>query len=114
MKGFRLLAYALVMAGWLGCLTVAHAAAQAGTGTISGTVVDEQGAAIPGAIVTVTETATGATRTAASSAEGVFRVAGLSAGRYSVDVNLDGFQPLKVTDIPLAPAEVRSLERLQM
>src|SRR5687768_3022301 len=114
MKGFRPLAYALVMAGWLGCLTVAHAAAQAGTGTISGTVVDEQGAAIPGANVTVTELATGATRTATSSAEGVFRVAGLSAGRYSVDVNLDGFQPLKVTDVPLAPAEVRSLERLQL
>ena len=29
-------------------------------------------------------------------------------------MNLDGFQPLKVTDVPLAPAEVRSLERLQL
>ena len=85
-----------------------------GTGTLSGTVVDDQGAAIPGANVTVTESATGATRTAASSAEGVFRLAGLPAGRYTLDMNLDGFQPLKMTEIPLAPAEIRSLERLQL
>ena len=64
--------------------------------------------------MTATELATGATRTAASNAEGVFRLAGLPAGRYTVDVTLDGFQPLKVTDVPLAPAEIRSLEKLQL
>ncbi len=41
----------------LACLaTAVHVRAQAGTGTLSGTVVDEQGAAVPGANVTATET----------------------------------------------------------
>lgn len=115
MSRLRSRAYAIFMASLLCFFAVpTHLAAQAGTGTFSGTVVDEQGAAIPGAIVTVTELATGATRTAASSAEGVFRLAGLAAGRYNVDVALDGFQPLKITDVSLAPAEIRSLEKLQL
>src|ERR687898_22199 len=115
MKHLRLPVCAIVIGSLLWCLaTAANAAAQAGTGTLAGRVVDEQSAAIPGATVTVTELATGAMRTASSDAEGVFRLAGLPAGRYTVDVTLDGFQPLKVTDVPLAPAEVRSLERLQL
>jgi len=115
MKNFRPRVYALLMATLLFHMVApADLAAQAGTGTLSGTVVDEQGAAIPGANVTVTEFATSATRTTASNAEGVFRLAGLPAGRYTVDVALDGFQPLKVTEVSLAPAEIRSLERLQL
>jgi hypothetical protein len=115
MRSLRAPVSAMFLAAVLCALTATvDLSAQAGTATLSGTIVDEQGAAIPGANVTVTELATGATRIAASSAEGVFRLAGLPAGRYSVDVALDGFQPIKVTDVPLAPAEVRSLERLQL
>jgi hypothetical protein len=105
MNRLRPRAYALFIAASLGFVSApAHLAAQAGTGTFSGTVVDDQGAAIPGANVTATELATGATRTTASNAEGVFRLAGLPAGRYTIDVTLDRFQPLKVTEVPLAPA----------
>jgi hypothetical protein len=115
MTHLRARAYALLLTAVLFCVSVpTYLAAQAGSGTLSGTVVDEQGAAVPGANVTATELATGATRTAASNAEGVFRLAGLPAGRYTVDVNLDGFQPLKITDVPLAPAEIRSLEKVQL
>ena len=50
-------AYAIVVGVVLACLaTAVHVRAQAGTGTLSGTVVDEQGAAVPGANVTATET----------------------------------------------------------
>ena len=113
MNRFRPRAYALLIAAFLSCVSApAYLAAQAGTATLSGTVIDEQGAAVPGANVTATELATGATRTAASNAEGVFRLAGLPSGRYTVDVTLDGFQPLKVTDVPLAPAEIRVLDGL--
>ena len=93
------------------CLAgAATAAAQAGTGTLTGRVLDGQGAAVPGALVTVTEVATGAVRTATSDGDGAFRFPALPAGRYTVDVTLSGFAPLKMTDVPLAPAEVRSLE----
>ena len=30
-----------------------------------------------------------------------------SPGRYNVDVTLNGFAPLKMTDVSLAPAEVQ-------
>jgi hypothetical protein len=90
------------------------AAAQAGTGTLTGRITDTQGASIPGALVTATEEATGAVRTATSEVDGGFRLPGLPAGRYTVDVTLDGFAPLKVTEVPLAPAEVRALENLQL
>ena len=115
MNCLRPRAYALLIAALFFVVSApAHLAAQAGSGTFSGTIVDDQGAAIPGANVTATEIATGATRTTASNPEGVFRLAGLPAGRYTIDVTLDGFQPLKVTDVQLAPAEIRSLEKLQL
>ncbi len=91
-----------------------EALAQAGTGTLTGRIVDTQAAAIPGALVTATEEATGAVRTTTSDMDGAFRVPGLPTGRYTVDVTLSGFAPLKVTAVPLAPAEVRSLENLQL
>jgi hypothetical protein len=88
--------------------------AQAGTGTLAGRVVDDQGGAIPGALVTITEQATSAVRTVDSGPDGGFRVAGLPAGRYNVDVSLSGFATLKMTDVSLAPTEVKSLEKLQL
>ena len=92
-------------------MVATHAAAQVGTGTLTGTVLDAQGAAVPGALITVTEQATGAVRTTSSNPEGSFRVPALLAGRYSLQITLDGFRPLNLTDVPLAPAEVRDLGR---
>jgi hypothetical protein len=94
--------------------TPRHAAAQAGTGTLTGTIIDGQGASVPGALVEATEQATGAARTATSDTDGAFRLAGLPPGRYTVDVTLSGFAPVKMTDVPLAPAEIRSLEKVQL
>jgi hypothetical protein len=64
--------------------------------------------------VAVTEVATGAVRTAPADSEGVFRFPALPQGRYSLKVELDGFTPVTMTDISLAPAEVRNLGRLQL
>jgi hypothetical protein len=61
-------------------------------GTISGVVQDESAAAIPGATVTVTNTATGILRTTVSDEGGRYRVAGLIPGAYEVQVELQGFQ----------------------
>ena len=61
-------------------------AAQVGNGTLSGTVVDAQGASLPGALVTVTEQATGAVRTVPSDRDGVFRLPALPPGRYNLEV----------------------------
>ena len=99
------------------CLMLAAGAsawAQVGNGTLTGTVVDAQGGALPGATVTVTEQATNAVRTATSDRDGVFRVPALPPGRYNLDVTMSGFASLKIADVSLAPAEVKSLEKIQL
>ena len=103
---------ALVIMGWM--LALATLGAQAGNGTLTGTVVDAQGAALPGAVVAVTEEATGAVRTIPSNHEGVFRLAALPPGRYRVEVTMDGFSPLNLTDVSLAPAETKNLGNVPM
>src|SRR4029450_13716207 len=55
-----------------------------------------------------------AARTIVSDKDGVFRIPALPPGRYSLEITMEGFSPLKVTDVPLAPAEVRSLEKLEL
>src|SRR4030095_12292324 len=92
----------------------ANVRAQVGNGTLTGTIVDAQGGALPGATVTVTEQATNAARTITTDRDGVFRIPALPPGRYNLEITMDGFSPLKVTDVPLAPAEVRSLDQIEL
>ena len=72
-------------------LLAAPAAAQQTTGAITGRIVDDQGAAVPGATVSVKNDATGFQRTAASDAEGIFRLAALPVGSYDLLAELQGF-----------------------
>ena len=88
--------------------------AQGGNGTLTGTVVDETGAALPGATVNATEASTGTVRTAVSSETGVFRMAALNQGRYTLTVELASFRTLNVADINLQSAEVRDLGKLAL
>ena len=66
--------------------------AQAPTGTISGSVLDESGAVIPSAEVTITNKATGAVRNSKSDASGVFSAPVLPAGEYEVKATVAGFR----------------------
>ncbi len=69
------------------------AAAQfGGTGTIQGTVTDNMAAVLPGAKVTVTNIATGTTRTATTTRSGFYSVPALTAGQYTVAVSAPGFR----------------------
>ena len=69
------------------------ASAQADTGLISGTIKDPSGAVVPGATVTVTNNATGATRTAQSGGDGAYVIPGLAPGVYSIAVTSSNFAP---------------------
>jgi hypothetical protein len=75
--------------------------AQAGTAGLSGTVKDPQGASVPGATVTATNTATGATRHVATNQEGAFNLPGLAPGTYTVKVELGGFKTVQHENVPL-------------
>ena len=63
----------------------------------TGSVMDQAGAAVAGATVTVREMATGATRTATTNAAGQFTLAGLAPGEYEVQVAVAGL-PRRVAD----------------
>lgn len=67
------------------------ARAQTINGNVVGTVTDEQGAAVPGVTVTVTNVENGQSRTATTNEEGLYRIAGLPVGTYSVKLEKSGF-----------------------
>jgi len=69
-----------------------HAWAQAGTAGLTGTVKDSQGAVVPGATITITNTATGGSRTTVSNETGIYNLPGLPPGNYTLKVELSGFR----------------------
>ena len=84
MKKTLILALALVM------VAAGLATAQTLTSTVSGKVVDQQGAVLPG--VTVTLTGSTGVKTTVSDARGEFRFVGLTPGRYDIKSELQGFR----------------------
>jgi hypothetical protein len=58
---------------------------------VRGRVTDAAGGALPGAIVTLENLATGAASTLASDAEGAYAFADLGVGLYRVSASLSGF-----------------------
>jgi len=75
-------------------LCAADASAQQTTGSIIGRVLDDQGASIPGATVSVASPSTGFTRSDVSDAEGVYRLRALPVGTFDLTVELSGFASL--------------------
>jgi len=65
------------------------ASAQALVGSVAGKVIDEQGAVLPGVVVTLTGKTGGKTQTTDN--QGEYRFLGLEPGPYSVKADLQGF-----------------------
>ena len=82
--------------------------AQGSNSSISGTVVDSGGGAIPGAAVVVTSEA-GTTFETITNTEGVFNVPALRTGTYKVAVSLAGFKTFE-TEVRLLPATPASIK----
>ena len=64
-------------------------------GQVGGVIVDPNGAVIPGAEVTVTNTQTGTTLTTRSDDEGLWRIAGLQPGAVKVAIAFPGFKKMQ-------------------
>jgi hypothetical protein len=90
-------------------LAAPHVYGQA-TGSISGTVSDPSGAAVPGVKVTVTAPATGLSRSSTTNQSGEYLVPLLGVANYTVQVELQGFQTAKAEDIRLQVDEHRELD----
>ncbi len=80
------------------------------TGSISGTVTDVTGSAVPNAKVTVTAPATGSSRSSSTNDSGEYIVPLLGVANYNVQVELPGFQTVKADDIRLQVDEHRELD----
>lgn len=90
-------------------MAVAPLRAQIVGGTISGTVEDVSGAALPGAAVTVRNVETGAVRLVTSGADGRFYAPSVPVGQYAIAVSHDGFQTQKRDGIGLAIGQTLDL-----
>ena len=69
------------------------------TVAISGRIMDQNGAVIPGAEVRAILVKTGQTRSTTSDADGRYRLIQLEPGTYSVQASFNGFAPLEMTGI---------------
>ena len=81
------------------------ACAWAQEGSITGTVKDASGAAVPGATVTITNIEQGASHTTTTNATGDYLVSGLLAGHYNINITAQGFQQYVIKDLTLRVAD---------
>jgi hypothetical protein len=86
-------------------LSLASSQAQVTSGSVSGTVIDSQGAAVPGAKVTLTDAVQATTRTMNSSAEGNFFFTPVLPSTYTVVVESAGFKKFEKTGIKVSPGD---------
>ncbi len=80
-------------------LAAGPASAQDPRAAIQGRVTDTSGAAVPGATVTITNTATGTRNTAVSNENGIYAFPFVTPGTYDVAVELSGFKRVEQRDV---------------
>jgi hypothetical protein len=87
---------------------VARGSAQYLTGSVVGTVIDQSGAIVPEARVTVTNERTGLTRQTVTDSRGHYRAVDLPEGTYTITVAATGFIPLKKTGVQVVIGQVNA------
>src|SRR5229473_1872524 len=83
--------------------------AQVEQGAIAGVVVDPTGASMPKAKVTATNQATGTVAIAETTEDGYYKVPYLTAGKYNVAVEKDGFSVNRVADVPVLVGQISTI-----
>ena len=79
------------------------------SGSVSGTVLDATGAAVPGAIVTVTQLDTGRQTTVTANGSGNYVFPSLVPAHYSVKVTARGFESFHKSDVVLQENQALNL-----
>src|SRR5688572_22642989 len=86
------------------------ALAQQTTGTIAVRIVDDQDAAIPGAVVTALSLVTGLVRETTSDENGLYRLPALPVGAYDVAAQVQGFARFARGNIVVNVGQTRDLD----
>jgi hypothetical protein len=89
-------------------LLTAFVSGQSDRGTITGTVTDSSGAAVPGANVTVTNLATNANSTAVTTGDGVYSIVALQPGSYRVRIEKSGFKRAEIGQVAVVVGNTTS------
>ena len=92
----------MLLAAFLIFTCTSHVAAQ--SGTVSGTVVDETGARVPGASVTLTGPKSRDTRL--TDATGAYQFTGVAPGEYEIVATASGFAPARQSAITVGSSPV--------
>jgi Carboxypeptidase regulatory-like domain len=90
------------------CVFAAPANAQFNSG-FTGTVVEQSGAAVPGAKITVTNQATSVSQFTVSSESGTFRIPSLPEGVYTIEIEAKGFKNWTQRDVQLEANQVKTV-----
>src|SRR6266536_2590287 len=85
-------------------------AAQSATATLSGSVVDANGAVIPGVQITIENNGTTFRREITTNDEGNFTIPLLQPGTYTILARREGFAPVRVTDVVLNVGDQKALQ----
>jgi len=102
-SGKSLVGLAILLCGSL-------AGAQTTFGSITGTVTDPNGGAVPGAGITITNESTSAARSFTTGPDGVYAVPDLETGMYRIRVEANGFSTWERADLNLYPRQVLNVE----
>lgn len=95
-------------------LLPALCAAQIATGSLSGIVMDNSGAVIPGADVTLRDQATNTTQVMKSNGSGNFAFSVVPAGTYTIRITHAGFSAYELSGIVLNEGEVRNVPHIAL
>ncbi len=91
------------------CLCASHHLSAQGLGSISGTVTDATGAAVPSATVTLTQTKTGITTTIPTHGDGLYVFPSVSPAGYKLDVTAPGFKKYEQAGITVLADQALTL-----
>ena len=108
-----LFARACAIAGLVGTVAAWPASAQITTGTVAGSVRDDQGLRVPGATVTLISEARG-TRpaTTVTNSNGDFVIPNVTADTYTVEVTMSGFRTLRRQNVAVSGGDRVSVGEL--
>jgi len=77
--------------------------------SIQGVVTDSSGALIPGATLTLTDTATNKVLTATSNGEGLYNFNALPPDKFTLTVEMNGFQKKILQNVTITPEQANSI-----
>lgn len=101
----------LIISIFAALLLASSAFGQAGpTGTLTGVVQDQNGAALPGVSVNLTNTGTGLVRSLTTNAEGRWTMPALPVGTYQITFEMTGFKKLVRERVEVEASVPRTLE----